>query len=208
MNTIENDEHTAGRRTRRRAMRPAGPPGAAPDAAADMTERAEVQQAPPKSRARTITLAVALVVIVGLGAAAGYLFFQLRAADARDAQRQDYLQAARQTVLNLTSITPETARDDIDRILATATGEFEREFDGRIDPFVSVVVEANVATEGEIIEAGLESETDSGGTVLLAARTYVTNVAQTEPQPRDFRLRVSIVEEDGVMKTSNVEFVP
>lgn len=162
----------------------------------------------PPSKMRRVTLWLAVLAIIVLTAAAAYLALQLRHADARDAERQQYVQAARQTVVNLTSITPETARDDIDRILSTATGDFEREFDGRIDPFVSVVVEADVATEGEIIEAGLESETDQSATVLVAARTYVTNAALEEPQPRDFRLRVTIVDEEGVLKTSNVEFVP
>ncbi|MCW4353394.1 hypothetical protein ONR57_08800 [Hoyosella sp. YIM 151337] len=164
--------------------------------------------APPPSRLRRVTLWFAVVAIIALAGAAVYLVLELRNADARDTERQQYVHAARQTILNLTSITPETARDDIDRILSTATGEFEREFDGRIDPFISVVVEANVATEGEIIEAGLETETDSSATVLVAARTFVTNAALEEPQPRDFRMRVTIVNEDGVLKTSNVEFVP
>ncbi|SDH29613.1 Mce-associated membrane protein [Rhodococcus triatomae] len=151
---------------------------------------------------------IACVVVVALVAVAALLALGLRADDARDARRQAYVDAARQTILNLTTIHPDTAREDVDRLLAGASGEFAQEFEGRADPFVSVVADARVATEGEVIVAGLETETDSSATVLVAARAIVSSADQPEPSPRDFRMRVTITDTDGELTASRVEFVP
>ncbi|WP_246442493.1 hypothetical protein [Rhodococcus triatomae] len=161
----------------------------------------------PRRRPRMWTV-IACVVVVALVAVAALLALGLRADDARDARRQAYVDAARQTILNLTTIHPDTAREDVDRLLAGASGEFAQEFEGRADPFVSVVADARVATEGEVIVAGLETETDSSATVLVAARAIVSSADQPEPSPRDFRMRVTITDTDGELTASRVEFVP
>ena len=216
-------------RKRRRAIRRAGPPVGAEAAASEATAvRAEAVTVPPvsvpvvdlgKQEAtevpkqprpwlRWALAAAAGIVVLGLVAATVVLGIAKHSADSRDAKRQEFIQAARQTVLNLTTIHPDTAKQDVERILANATGDFKAEFDGRIDPFVSVVEEAKVATDGQIIEAGLESENGDSANVLIAAKSMVTNSGTQEPQPRDFRLRVTITDEDGRMATSKVEFVP
>lgn len=167
---MEDDQGTARRRPRRRAVRPAGPVTAAP---------VPEVQTPPES-----------VVEKDDGAV--------------------YVQTARQTVLNLTTINPDTAQEDVDRLLAGASGDFQAEFEGREGPFVEVVQQARVDSVGEIIEAGLESSGDDYGEVLVAARAMVQNSdnAEPEPEPRDFRLRVRVVDDGGVMTASRVEFVP
>lgn len=211
---------------RRRAVRRAGPPEGAEVAPAETAVRAEAVVVPPvldleKQAAaapeaqkeprpwlRLVLAAAAGIVVLGLVAATVVLGIAKHNADSRDAKRQEFVQAARQTVLNLTTIHPDTAKQDVERILANATGDFKAEFDGRIDPFVSVVVEAKVATDGQIIESGLESENGDSANVLVAAKSMVTNSGTQEPQPRDFRLRVTITDEGGHMATSKVEFVP
>ncbi|TJZ76859.1 hypothetical protein FCG67_16200 [Rhodococcus oryzae] len=151
---------------------------------------------------------VAGVLVLALIAAGIVLLFDKNAASDRDAKRNAYVQTARQTVLNLTTIRPETAKEDVERILAGASGDFKAEFDGRQDPFVSVVKEASVTTEGQIIEAGLEREDGNKAQVLVAARANVTTPDQSQSGPRDFRMRVTVTDDGGTMTASKVEFVP
>ena len=234
---MEDDEGTARKRQRRRAVRPAGPvAGAAapePETEALSLEKAPPEAAPPEAvtpeavisesvtreddaaeadpapRRRGVLLTGAFVLVVlALVATGVYLFVENRSVDADNARAERYVQTARQTVLNLTTISPDTAQEDVDRLLAGASGDFKAEFEGREGPFVEVVQQARVDSVGEIIEAGLESSGDDYGDVLVAARAMVQNSDAAEPEPRDFRLRVRVADDGGVMTASRVEFVP
>lgn len=229
--------HASTDRTRRRAVRHAGPPVGeteapkpvvlAKPAVAQATPEAEkvstttsapqASEAPPieapkqgRSLKSLLTWGVTAVVIVALVVAAVVLLLDQLSARERDDRRQAFVDTARQTVLNLTTIHPETAKDDVARIVAGASGQFLEEFQGREDPFVGVVQDANVTTEGEVIEAGIENgtETSISANVLVAARTMVSSKEQPEPSPRDFRMRVTISDVDGKLTASKVEFVP
>ncbi|MFZ2176279.1 MAG: hypothetical protein WAW17_20020 [Rhodococcus sp. (in: high G+C Gram-positive bacteria)] len=151
---------------------------------------------------------VATFVVAALVVAAVLLVLDNRSAAERDDRRQAFVDTARQTVLNLTTIHPESAKEDVDRIVAGASGQFREEFEGREDPFVGVVKEANVTTEGEIVESALEREDGLSADVLVAARTMVSSTDQPEPAPRDFRMRVTVTDVDGKLTASKVEFVP
>ncbi|MGB7237300.1 MAG: hypothetical protein WBD41_15130 [Rhodococcus sp. (in: high G+C Gram-positive bacteria)] len=162
----------------------------------------------PARRRGVLLTAAFVVVVLSLVAAGSYLFVGLRASNADDARAERFVQTARQTVLNLTTIHPDSAQADVDRLLEGASGDFKAEFEGREGPFVEVVQQAKVDSNGEIIEAGIESSADDYAEVLVAARAMVQNSDAEEPQPRDFRLRVRVVDEGGVMTASRVEFVP
>ncbi|RVW06795.1 hypothetical protein EF834_03835 [Rhodococcus spongiicola] len=160
-------------------------------------------------------IAAGVTLVVALVGAGSWLFVQqnnaIEAAVERnvvDERRNAVMEVARETVLNLTTIKPETVEQDVERILAGASGAFEAEFDGRVDPFVSVVKEAGVTTVGTILETGIESEDGNTTKVLVAARADVSTPNGTEGGPRDFRMRVTVTDDGGVMTASQVEFVP
>lgn len=178
-----------------------------PDASSPDTA---VEETPGQGRRRgsVVLTALFVVVVLALLTAGVYLFMGLRSANADDARSEQFVQTARQTVLNLTTIHPDSAQEDVDRLLAGASGDFKAEFEGREAPFVEVVKQAKVDSNGEIIEAGIESEGDDFAEVLVAARAMVQNSDAQEPQPRDFRLRIRIVDDSDVMTASRVEFVP
>ena len=165
------------------------------------------EDAPARRRGVLLTAAF-VIVVLALVAAGAYLVVGLRTSNADDARAERFVQTARQTVLNLTTIHPDSAQADVDRLLEGASGDFKAEFEGREGPFVEVVQQAKVDSNGEIIEAGIESSADDYAEVLVAARAMVQNSDAEEPQPRDFRLRVRVVDEGGVMTASRVEFVP
>ena len=233
---MEDDEGTARKRQRRRAVRPAGPvagaaapepetealslektpPEAAPPEAVtpeaviseSVTREDDAAEADPAPRRGVLLTGAFVLVVLALVATGVYLFVENRSVDADNARAERYVQTARQTVLNLTTISPDTAQEDVDRLLAGASGDFKAEFEGREGPFVEVVQQARVDSVGEIIEAGLESSGDDYGDVLVAARAMVQNSDAAEPEPRDFRLRVRVADDGGVMTASRVEFVP
>lgn len=212
-------------RQRRRAVRAAGSPEGAtatdiavavdltkqrpsPATPADVGERAGSPASAESPWLGRAAVLAAGVLVLALVAAAGFLGWQKHSADQRDAQRQEFVSAARQVVLNLTTIHVDTAKQDVERILATASGSLRDEFASRIDPFVSIVQTAKVNTDGEIIDAAIEKERDGGADVLVVAKSMVTNSGSPEKSPRQFRLRVTVRDEGDRVTTENVEFVP
>ena len=141
-------------RSRRRAVRHAGPPvgeteapkpvvlakpadaNAAPEAEKVSTAKVASPDAPapdaPKQRRplKSLLAWCTAVVVVALVVAAVVLLLDQQSARERDDRRQAFVDTARQTVLNLTTIHPETAKEDVDRIIAGASGQFLEESPG------------------------------------------------------------------------------
>lgn len=220
-----SDEPANGRgqatRTRRRATRTAGPTVTAEPPVIVVPAAAIAESDVPRTDADTpqaaddrgvlwrwIVPVVVVSVVVALAVACGVLGYLHYAAEDREALRQQYIQTARQTVLNLTTIHPATARRDVDRVLADASGEFKAELDSKRDQFVQVVQKVKLGTDGQIIEAGLEAERGDEATVLVAAHSMVTNEGADKPESRDFRFRATLREDGGHVTVSKLEFVP
>ncbi|MFC9514905.1 hypothetical protein ACFTSD_04170 [Nocardiaceae bacterium NPDC056970] len=179
--------------------------------AAEAASDAWFPTAPTGSRWGRGALAAAIalgLVIVALLGVLGWLLYERSAAGDRDARREEFIGAAQQTVLNLTTIKPDTAKEDVAKILAGASGEFKAEFDGREDPFASIVKEAGVTTVGKIVASAIESDSDDTAKVLVSARADVTSADGSQNGPRDFRMRVTVTDNDGTLTASKVEFVP
>jgi Mce-associated membrane protein len=169
----------------------------------------EQKPAPGKNRGlpRMLAMAAAALLVVALVCGATLSVLAMRSAHERDERRAEYVETARQAIVNLTTIRADSAKQDIDRILSLASGEFKTEFDGRVDPFTSIVQQAKVVSSGEIVEAALESDDDRSGRVLVAAKQTLTNAGQAEPQTRYYRFRVTVSRGDSGLTVSNVEFV-
>jgi len=105
------------------------------------------------------------VALLGLG---GWLGFRVHQDDQVQALRNLYVQVARQTAINLTTIDYSEVDADIKRVLDSATGAFHDEFQNRSQPFVEVVKKVQSKSEGTISEAGLLSYTKDQAQVLVA----------------------------------------
>jgi Mce-associated membrane protein len=169
----------------------------------------EQKAAPSKGRnlPRVLATAAAALLVIALVCGAALSVLAMRSAHERDERRAEYVETARQAIVNLTTIRADSAKQDIDRILSLASGEFKTEFDGRVDPFTSIVQQAKVVSSGEIVEAALESDDDRSGRVLVAAKQTLTNAGQAEPQTRYYRFRVTVSRGDTGLTVSDVEFV-
>ncbi|WP_067670205.1 hypothetical protein [Nocardia miyunensis] len=149
--------------------------------------------------------AVSALVLIGSG---GFLIYHEQHVDALARQRADYIQTAKQVVLNLTNISGDTAPKDIDRVLSVASGQLKQEYSERKDAYAQVVQQAKVKASGQIIETALESEDDHTARVLVAAAQTLTNAGSPDPQQRYYRFRVTVTRDDsGHLTGSQVEFV-
>jgi Mce-associated membrane protein len=149
-----------------------------------------------------------LAVVVALAVLVGWLGFRAYQSHQGQAQRSQFLEAARQGALNLTTIDWQKAESDVQRILDGATGQFYDDFAQRSQPFVDVVKQAKSRSVGTIIEAGLESEAAGTAQVLVAVTVKTSNAGAPEQDPRAWRMRISVEQVGDQAKVSNVEFVP
>jgi Mce-associated membrane protein len=172
-------------------------------------------EAGTRSRVRTwfstvpgpIAVSVAIIVaLVGLG---GWLGFRVHQDRQVEAQRNLYVQVARQTAINLTTINYTEVDADIKRVLDSSIGAFHDEFQNRSQPFVEVVKKVQSKTEGTISEAGLLSYTTDQAQVLVAIAVKTSMAAApADQEPRRWRMRLTVEKTGDSAKVSSVEFVP
>jgi Mce-associated membrane protein len=154
-------------------------------------------------------IAVGLAIIVALFGLGGWLGFRVHQDNQVQAQRNLYVQVARQTAINLTTINYTEVDADIKRVLDSATGAFHDEFESRSQPFVEVVKKVQSKTDGTISEAGLVSYTKDQAQVLLAVAVKTSMAgAPADQEPRRWRMRLTVDKTGDSAKVSNVEFVP
>jgi Mce-associated membrane protein len=119
-----------------------------------------------------------------------------------------YVAAARQTALNLSTITYQTADADFQRILDSSTGAFHDDLSKRSQPFKDVVRQAQSVSSGTVSGAGLESLDGTQAHVLVAVTVKTSNAGKPEQETRNWRMRISVDKVGQSYKASNVEFVP
>jgi Mce-associated membrane protein len=177
------------------------------EADADLVDGAQVSARQWISGTRALTAAglAAIVALAGLGGWLGYRVHQDREAQA---QRNLYVQVARQTAVNLTTIDYAEVDHDIKRILDSATGGFYDDFQKRSQPFVDVVKKVQSKSEGTVSEAALLSEANDQAQVLVAVAVKTTMAAAPEQEPHRWRMRLTVQKTGDGPKVSNVDFVP
>jgi Mce-associated membrane protein len=160
----------------------------------------------PMSAVRRATL-LGLAVAVALAVLVGWLGFRAYQSNQNNAERNQFVQVARQGALNLTTIDWQKAESDVQRILDGATGQFHDDFAKRAQPFIEVVKQAKSTTVGTITDAGLESQTADSAQVLVAVTVTTSNAGAPQPDPHGWRMRISVQKVGDQAKVSNVEFV-
>jgi Mce-associated membrane protein len=180
-------------------------------------EDEESSAAEPKRRQRGRVLkvvAAALAAVVAVACTAVLIFVsvlmfnQHRDQVANDQRRAEYSAAARQSVVTLMSLDFNTAKDDVQRIIDNATGQFKDDFKSQAEDFIKVAQDSKVITEVTVNATGVESMTDDTAVVLVSATSRVTNSAGAKQEPRSWRLSVNLRRDGGQIKMEKVEFVP
>ncbi|SOJ56382.1 hypothetical protein MSIMFB_03859 [Mycobacterium simulans] len=156
----------------------------------------------------TIATAAAILIICGFTAFSGYIVWTHHEATERQQRAAAFAAGARQGVVNMTSLDFNKAKEDVQRVIDSSTGEFRDDFQARAADFTKVVEQSKVVTEGTVNATAVESMGEHSALVLVSATSRVTNSAGAKDEPRAWRLRVTVTEEAGQYKMSKVEFVP
>ncbi|MFE3442269.1 hypothetical protein ACFXNW_04480 [Nocardia sp. NPDC059180] len=153
-------------------------------------------------------VAVAAVVLAVALLAGGAYIMNLRG-DIADQQtrRADYVQTAKQALLNITSISAETAEADINRVLEVSAGDLATEYEQRKTDYAGIVKKAEVRAKGKVIDAAIESSDDHSAIVLVAVEQTLTNGAKEGQQQRQYRFRVTVSETDKGLAATRMEMV-
>lgn len=151
---------------------------------------------------------VGLSFVVVLTVLCGWLGFQAKQARQDARLRAALVHVAEQGAVNLTTIDHRNVDTDVQRILDSATGQFREDFQSRSAPFIDVVRQAKSTSVGTVTAAGLESLDGREGRVLVSVTVTTTSSADADEQPRYWRMRITVTQQDDGAKVSNVDFVP
>jgi Mce-associated membrane protein len=174
------------------------------------TETAEPEPARRRLRAPTLAVALTIAAVVAICAllgVSGWMAWHHHSVVQERQRAAAYIATARQGVINLTSLDFNKAKEGVQRVLDSATGEFKDDFQRRAQDFESVVKDSKAVTEGSVAATAVESMNNDSAVVLVLANERVTNIAGAKDQPRTFRFRVSVVHDGDQLKLSKVEFV-
>ena len=151
--------------------------------------------------------AATIVAICALLGASGWMLWHHHTVAAERQRSAAYVAAARQGVINLTSLDFNNAKEDVQRVLDSATGEFKDDFQRRADDFASVVKDSKAVAQGSVRATAVESMSKDSAVVLVLANERITNSAGAKDDPRAFRFRVTVVRDGDQLKISKVEYV-
>ena len=162
---------------------------------------------PPPWR-QLVAPVLAILTIIGLLGATGFMVWQHHRAADRRQQVAEYAAAGRQSVVNLMSIDYNTAKDGVQRVLDGSTGKFHDNFAETADDFVKALQQEKVVTKATVNDAAVESITGDSAVVLVSAtsRREGSGAPKDQQQPRVWRVVLTLQREGGQIKMSGVEF--
>lgn len=152
--------------------------------------------------------ASAIVLICAFVAASGYMMWNRHETVERNQRAANFVAGARQGVVNLISMDFNKANEDVQRVIDSSTGQFHDDFQARAKDFTTVVEQSKVVTQGTVNAAAVQAINGDFALVLVAATSHVTNAAGAKDAPRNWRLKVTVKDDGGQYKMSNVEFIP
>ncbi|MCV7411240.1 hypothetical protein AWC05_27970 [Mycobacterium florentinum] len=150
----------------------------------------------------------AVILICAFVGASGYMMWQRHEITERKERIAKFTAGARQGVVNITSLDFNRAKQDVQRVIDSSTGQFRDDFQQRAKDFTTVVEQSKVVTEGTVTAAAVQSIDGNSALVLVAATSRITNAAGAKDEPRRWRLRVTVTEDGGQYKVSKLEFIP
>jgi len=165
---------------------------------------------PPRRSLSPLLLAgiAATIAVVALGVLTGWFGYRAYQSHQQKAERVLFLQVARQSAVNLSTIDYQHPDTDVQRILDSATGRFHDEFAERAKPFVEVVKQSKSTSNGTVAEAGLESVAGDEAQALVTVSVTSSLAGGPQQPPKSWRMRLTLQKLGKDVKVSNVEFVP
>lgn len=174
----------------------------AEETAVDETEA----KARPMSRIRLGAL-VGVGVVAVLAALTGWLGYLAYQSHTAEKHREMMVETGRQAALSLTNVGWETADTDVQRVLDSASGKFYDDFQKRAESYLEVVKQVKSKSQGTITGSALESLSDGQAKVLVSVTVRSSNAGVPEQAPQYWRMLLTVQENEGKAKVSEVEFV-
>jgi Mce-associated membrane protein len=159
---------------------------------------------PQRSRRLPIAGAVAAVLMAAAIAASTLMLVFHESRERAASRDRDVLNYVAGFMTTFTSIDPFHANDYITRILAQATGDFAKQYQGKANEILLQVARAEPAT-GTVLGAGVERWNDDGSVNVMVA-TAVTSKSADEKQVLENanRWTVSATREGNQWKISSL----
>lgn len=151
-----------------------------------------------------VALAVIAIALIGFGIVS---YLRVHDADVSAQRRTAAADAARQVVVNLTSVDQATAQRDIQRVVDGATGTFRDQFSQQAGAYQKMLLDSQVSSAGKVVESGVTSIDGDKAVVLAAATATVKNKDAPAGEQRVYRMRLSLQNENDRWMVSKLEFV-
>lgn len=156
-----------------------------------------------------IALVVVLLLVALLGGALVVRTHRDRA-DAQERQERygDVLAAADREVTAFVNLRHDRAAESVAAVADGATGDFRAHYSTAADRVVRVLQAHRSTMTGRVVWSGVVDVSPDRATVIAATTGTVANTrTHGQPEPRQFRLRVSLVRVGDRWLTSDVRFV-
>jgi Mce-associated membrane protein len=137
----------------------------------------------------------------------GWLGFRAEAAHSAAGQREIFVQAARRTAIDLTTVDYQDAEGDVQRVLDSATGEFYERFAKRAPLLIETVTRERSQAVSAVSEAGLEWQSRDEAQVLVAVSVASTHLGGLDLLPHELRMRMTVQRVADQAKVSDIEYV-
>lgn len=152
-------------------------------------------------------LIAGLVGVLASASLLGWLGFRAEAAHSAAEQRELFVQAARRTAIDLTTVDYQDAEGDVQRVLDSATGEFYERFAKRAPLLIETVTRERSQAVSAVSEAGLEWQSDDEAQVLVAVSVASTHLGGLSERPHELRMRMTVQRVGEQAKVSDIEYV-
>ncbi|MDH6243808.1 mammalian cell entry protein [Mycobacterium sp. OTB74] len=215
--TDETSELPVGRGVRRRASRPAGPieltdasPGVAIDVAIPASTKADSVSARPLVQPRrrphgglvaAVGIGVVGVLVAVLALGTGLLWHGNRQIEAKQPREQQFVDTAKQTVVNMFTFTQNTLEESVKRFIDGTSGPLRDMMSqgNNADNLKFLWRDTQASSEAVITGAGLESIDDTSGNakVLISVRVTMTDLNGVNQPSKAYRQRLIVHEDDN-----------
>ncbi|MEQ4204987.1 hypothetical protein ABN028_25450 [Actinopolymorpha sp. B17G11] len=158
-------------------------------------------------RVRNVLVGVlaGLFVIALVGAA--ILGQRVAAAQDEERLRTEAVHAARQLVVNFTTVDHRSFDKSTKGVLALSAGDFRQQYANASKELEQLVKENKTVSSGKVLYAGVVSFDPDSARVLVVADADVTNVAADKPQLRTYRLQLDLSREPDGWRVVDLSFV-
>lgn len=149
--------------------------------------------------------AVALLLIVGLAAATGYLGWQRHERNALDDASAAALRAATSYAVILTSVDTNSLDANFQAVLDGSTGEFRDAYTQSSTQLRQLLIDHKAVGRGVVLQSAVKSATRDEVVVLLFVDQTVTNTELPDPRIDRSRIVMTMREVDGRWKAAKVD---